>query len=151
MVSNNVLVALKYQRLLLNVIWQKFYTIKRLHKAKNCKIIVQKQTNRIITAELKFGKIFLKLWKLASNFITKLYIQYARNNYEIFENFGTMLEYLDQFLRPSTKLQTLAIKFGNETKVCVFGRKKTCLDVKRPKTFILVHIPNTTSIQVEKS
>ena len=39
---------------------------------------------------MKFGTIFLKFWKLASNYITKL-SKNARNNYEIFENFGTML------------------------------------------------------------
>ena len=44
-------------------------------------------------AELKFGTIFLKFWKLASNYITKLSI-YARHNYEIFENFGTTLLFI---------------------------------------------------------
>ena len=51
------------------------------------------QSNCIITAELKFKTIFLKFGKLASNYITKLYI-YARNNYKIFENFETMLGYI---------------------------------------------------------
>ena len=60
-----------------------------LRKAKNCKIIAQKKPNYIIMAELKFGTIFLKFWKF-SNYITELSI-YARHNYEIFENFGTML------------------------------------------------------------
>ena len=53
-------------------------------------ILVAITANYIITAELKFGTIFLKFWKLASNYITKLSI-YARHNYEIFEIFGTML------------------------------------------------------------
>ena len=44
-----------------------------VHKAKTAK------------TELKFEKIFLKFWKLASNYITKLSIYpiYARHNYEI--------------------------------------------------------------------
>ena len=62
---------------------------KGLRKAKNCKIIAQKQPNCIVKAELKFDRIFLKFVKLTSNYITKL-STYARHNYEIFENFGTI-------------------------------------------------------------
>ena len=39
---------------------------------------------------MKFDQIFLKFGKLTSNYITKL-SSYARQNYEIFENFGTLI------------------------------------------------------------
>ena len=39
---------------------------------------------------MKSGAIFLKFWKLGSNYKTKSQI-YPRHNSEIFENFGAML------------------------------------------------------------
>ena len=95
MVSNNVLfssnkVFAHTTKHHLTQILQKKIFGKGLRKAKNCKIIAQKQPNCIIKAELKFDRIFLKFGQLTSNYITKL-STYARHNYEIFENFGAML------------------------------------------------------------
>ena len=60
-----------------------------------------KTANHIITVELKFGSIFLKFWKLASNYLTKLSL-YARHNYENFENFGTMLVFTTRIMNYNT-------------------------------------------------
>ena len=42
---------------------------------------------------MKSGAIFLKFWKLGSNYKTKSQI-YPRHNSEIFENFGAMLMHM---------------------------------------------------------
>ena len=62
---------------------------------------------------MKFGTIFLKFWKLASNYITKLSI-YARHNYESFENFGTMLLTIFNFFKIFCRKKQL----GNNWMVC---------------------------------
>ena len=61
-----------------------------MRKAKNFKILFEKQASYIIATELKFGIFFAKFRKLASNYIVKLPI-FARIHYESFQNFGIML------------------------------------------------------------
>ena len=96
---------------------------KGLRKAKNCKIIAQKQPNHIITVELKFGTIFSKFWKLASNYvIIKLFI-YARHNFKNFENFGAMLIYY------ACKLLLVLKSVRLNSKICRFAKESSLKDL----------------------